>query len=137
MPAYLQLVSARSGSQLQGWNAGKGWEGWIPIVSYSLGIRQPHAVQSGGHGATPDPTSDIHEIHLTAKMENIDVSTLMRWSTEGEPTTAKLDVLPTSGDEGRQWLMTGAFVAAVSIAGEFVSFSLNFEKLEFLFLLKL
>lgn len=135
MPAYLQLVS-RGGAQLQGWNAGKGWAGWIPIVSYSLGIRQPHAVQHGSQGAAPDPTSDIHEIHLATRMADIDVSTLMRWSTEGEPTTAKLDVLPTSGDEGRQWLMTGAFVAAVSIAGEFVSFSLNFEKLEFLFLLK-
>ena len=136
MPAYLLLESTRSGSQLQGWNAGKGWEGWIPIASYFLGDRKNVAGLSSSQGANRHPIGEIHEVHFTARMVDIDVSTLLRWSTDGEAMTAKLDVLPAVGDEGRQWLMTGALITAVSIAGQFASFSLNFEKLEFLFLLK-
>lgn len=139
MPAYLQLVSARGGTQLQGWNAGKEWKGWIPIQSYSLETRRPIVARTGGQAANPQNTADIHQIHLVAKMADIDVSTLMRWSTEGESATAKLDVLPSAGqgDEGRQYLMTDAYVANVSIAGDIIAFSLDFQKFESRYLLRL
>lgn len=133
----LSLVSDRGAEQLRGKSKDTNWPGWIPVQSFGAANVSVAIGSSGGSRTPASPGFPGQECQFAVNSEDLDIYTLQRWLLNGEPVSAKLNVVPAAvGEEGYQLVFEGAMITSYRPSAGPISFSLHFERMERRYLMR-
>jgi len=119
MPVYLKLGS------VQGESKAKGHEGWIELMSASLGVTKK-----------ADKKDESGQI-LCMKAVDAASAALMRMSLDGDPVTATLDFVDAQGKSYFQLVLESVLITSYTVGssrgdlGAMESFVMSFTKSKF------